>query len=80
MSYKLAQSNAIQRLSDGATLPARFENGQLVELDPHSPFVKELREWIAAGNIPLPADPEPVREVKPMLEERVAALEARVKI
>ena len=59
MSYKLTQFNGIQRLSDGATLPARFENGKLVELDPHSPFVKELREWIAAGNTPLPADPTP---------------------
>ena len=59
MSYKLTRTNGIQRLSDGATLPARFENGQLIELDPHSPFVKELRKWIAEGNAPLPADPVP---------------------
>ena len=59
MSYKLTASGNIQRLSDGASLPARWENGALVELDPDSPFVKELREWIALGNTPESANPPP---------------------
>jgi len=57
--FKLTQINGIQQISNGAFLPARFENGKLVELDEHSPFIKELREWIAMGNILNPADPIP---------------------
>lgn len=59
MSYKLTQNNSIQRLSDGATFPAKWENGKLVELDEHSPFVKDLREWVDKSNVPQPADPKP---------------------
>jgi hypothetical protein len=70
MSYKLTNSKGIQRLSDGATLPVRFKNGKLIELDEHSPFVKELREWLAAGNTPLPADPlPPPAPMKDILDE-----------
>jgi hypothetical protein len=62
--YKLTKENGIKRLSDGATLPAKWENNALVELDPHSPFVNELRDWIAAGNTPEPADVPSAAEVK----------------
>jgi len=78
MSYKLTLFNGIQRLSDGAILPARFENGKLIELDEHSPFVKELREWIVAGNTPLSADPlPPPAPVKDILDEILDLLPAR---
>jgi len=56
--FKLTNTNAVTRISDGAQLPAKFEKGSLVELDEHSPFVKELKDWLAAGNVPEAADPE----------------------
>jgi len=55
--FKLRNTDGIIRLSDGANLPVIFKDGKLQEFDEHSPFVKELRSWIAAGNVPEPADP-----------------------
>lgn len=63
MSYKLTTSKGITSLPNGASLPARWENGALVELDPDSPLVKELRAWIVAGNTPEPADQPSAAEV-----------------
>jgi len=83
MSYKLTLGNTVTRLSDGATLPARFENGQLVELDPYSPFVKELREWITAGNTPQAANPvppaPPMKDIVDMIAELSSVRRAALK-
>lgn len=46
--YKLAQLGVI-RLADGANIPAKDGNRDW----------QAYQEWLAAGNTPLPADPEP---------------------
>jgi len=84
--FKLTRFGRVQRLSDGAHLPAEFVGGRLVEHDPHSPFMQELREWIAAGNTPQAADPEPtppaakdiVDLISELPPERRAALRAEL--
>lgn len=47
--YKLTNSTSILRLSDNACIPA----------DPANTDYAAYLEWIAAGNIPQPADPQP---------------------
>lgn len=59
MSYKLTRAKQVMRLIDNATLPCLYDAGVVTALDEHSPFVKEFLAWLAAGNIPAPADPEP---------------------
>ena len=49
MTYKLTNSTSIIRTTDGACIPADAAN-----ID----YAAYL-EWIAAGNIPQPADPQP---------------------
>lgn len=48
--YKLLASGQISRLSDNAVIPTDTRNTDF----------KEYQQWLAAGNIPQPADPVPV--------------------
>ena len=48
MSYKLAKSG-VQRLADSAWIPNASANTDW----------QEYQKWLAAGNTPLPADPDP---------------------
>lgn len=59
MSYRLNRLKGVVRLMDGATIPCLYDAGTITSLDEHSAFVKEFRQWVAAGNVPQPADPEP---------------------
>lgn len=76
MKYKLDANNNVTN-DEGATLPARWENGALVELDEHSPFIEELREWIAQGNTPEPADVPAHNDV---INAKIAAIESARRI
>jgi hypothetical protein len=49
MNYKLAKFNYIHRLDDGAYIPA---------VDGNNDYSAYLA-WVAAGNTPLPVDPDP---------------------
>lgn len=49
-NYKLHLSGAIIRLDDGVWIPPSPSN-----LD-----WREYQKWLAAGNVPVPADPAPV--------------------
>lgn len=49
MSYKLLKVGVL-RLIDGATIPPTTDNLDWVE----------YQKWLAAGNTPTPADPDPV--------------------
>lgn len=46
-NYKLTQYNVITRLSDGASIPLAEDNSDY----------KTYLDWVAEGNVPLPADP-----------------------
>lgn len=50
MSYKLA-GNGVIRLADGANIPPEPRNGDW----------REYQAWLAKGNAPTPADPEPTK-------------------
>lgn len=69
MSYKLDRVKRVMRLLDGAVLPCTFDAGTITALDEHSPFVREFRAWHAAGNVPLPADPEPLPDPRILADE-----------
>lgn len=56
MTYKLGLENSVLIVESGARIPARFEDGKVVVLDEHSPFVHSFEAWVEAGNVPLPAD------------------------
>jgi hypothetical protein len=49
MTYKLTKSG-VQRLADGAWIPNASDNTDW----------QEYQKWLAAGNTPQPADPDPV--------------------
>jgi hypothetical protein len=49
MAYKLLKSNVL-RLRDLASIPSDLANTDW----------QEYQKWLAAGNVPLPADPDPV--------------------
>jgi hypothetical protein len=61
--YKL-RKEAIERLSDGATIP----------LDPANTDYAHFLQWVQAGNTPEPADPDPVPQ-PPTLAERRAEID-----
>lgn len=50
MSYKLLKQGFVRRLVDGATIPPTTDNMDW----------REYQKWLAAGNVPTPADPDPV--------------------
>lgn len=50
MSYQLINDQTVRRLSDGAFVP----------IGSRGPAGREYSAWLAEGNLPLPADPEPV--------------------
>lgn len=57
MTYKLADGGAI-RLADRAFIPGVGGNRDW----------REYQKWLAAGNVPLPADPPPPIEADPDAE------------
>ena len=67
--YKLTDTNAVIRVSDGAVISA----------DPLNSDWREYQDWLAAGGVPYPADPqpEPVIIVSPY-QVRVALLNANL--
>lgn len=54
MAYKLSNTVFVIRLSDGASIPE----------DPSNRDYQEFARWVAAGNTPLPADPEPRKAIE----------------
>lgn len=56
--YKLINARSIQRTLDGAVIPT----------DPDNSDYKQYLNWVAAGNIPTPADPIPVKSAKELRE------------
>lgn len=50
MAYKLLGSGGVRRFKDGACIPPDERNTDW----------QEYQRWLAGGNIPEPADPEPV--------------------
>jgi hypothetical protein len=69
-NYKLDRFNSVTL--DGATLPVTYNAGVITALDQYSPAVIEFIAWVALGNVPAPADPEP-----PQNPSGVAAQNAR---
>ncbi len=49
MSYKLLRLGSVLRLVDSTSIPPAVDNTDW----------QEYQKWLAAGNIPLPADPDP---------------------
>lgn len=75
MSYKLGLRNQVQHIDSRAWIPARFENGEVVLLDEHSPGAAAFAAWVNAGNAPEPADkPDPNEQI----DAEIRALEAQV--
>ena len=66
--YRLT-TNGVQRLTDGAWIPA----------DPKNRDWREYQKWLSAGNIPEPDSPSPIKGLDKLteLEARIAALETK---
>ena len=62
--YKLTCDETIIRLTDGASIPP----------DKHNRDYRAYLHWLEDGNTPEPADPEPVVERVPTVEEQIKAL------
>jgi hypothetical protein len=52
--------------------------GRHIPPDPANRHWQEYQRWLAAGNTPEPADPEPEPSQMPSAAERIAALESIV--
>ena len=78
--YQLNRENGVVRTIDRATLPARYINGALVELDPASLPLKDLKAWLLLGNVPDPADPIPDPHLFDRMEDQVRALAMLLRI
>ena len=66
MNYKLLKSG-VQRLNDGASIPPTLDNIDWVE----------YQKWLALGNTPVSADPDPVptdHSDIDMIEKQIKAL------
>lgn len=61
--FKFTRSTWVIRLADNALIPN----------DPRNADRQEFDRWVAAGNTPLPADPEPEPDPRLVLDEQERA-------
>ena len=59
MKYKLTNSNSVVRISDNACIPFAEGNRDY----------REYLDWLAEGNEPEPADPEPIPDPRALRED-----------
>lgn len=71
MRYKLL-SPGILLISSQGTLA--------IPEDPNNRHYQEFLEWVAAGNVPEPADPPPVPSNDPSIDERLQAAETLINL
>jgi hypothetical protein len=64
--YKLLDGGGVKHVPSGRSIPD----------DPRNRHWQEYQNWLAAGNTPEPADPEPEPSQMPSDAERIAALES----
>jgi hypothetical protein len=66
--YKLLLDGGVYHVPSGMSIPP----------DPANRHWQEYQRWLAAGNTPEPAEPEPEPSQMPSAAERIAALESIV--